>query len=126
MIHQLELTGCGERPLVDAASVRWLEEMLEGEGWLTASEVLKLAGLPITENNRRWVRELANHSDGRIASGPGTPGYALTRALPPDEIGRIETLKHQATEMLRRYTAIFRVWHAKKKIESDNPTPPSN
>ena len=69
-----------------------------GERWTTAKEVGRNLGF-----NERKVRQLAEHSDGIVISGPGCPGYRHINFCNADELREVsERLKSQAKAMLRR------------------------
>ena len=101
---------------VSRETVELLVWLLRGRGWTHASEILVTLDMPDTERNRRWVREVANASGGVIASAPGVP-YRLTAEIPPEEIGKMESLRTQVRQMARRYVQIMRVWHAHERKE---------
>lgn len=64
----------GTHTLEQAA--QWLVDLLEGRAvWTTAAEILRLAGLVINEDNKRWLRTVRQATDGRVIGGPGSPGY---------------------------------------------------
>lgn len=82
--------------------------------WASSDVLLKWLGWPITEGNRRKLRRLAEASDGRVASGPGSPGYKLTHLVSPEELKYVEGTRTQADRMTGRYLAIMRVWHSRQ------------
>jgi hypothetical protein len=59
-------------PDISVAEVDALCAHIAGRGWLTARQLESELGL-----DDRKVRAIAEHSDGRILSGPGCPGYKL-------------------------------------------------
>lgn len=81
---------------------RFLVDILQGQGWKTAAEILKMIGHdPKSESAKRALRAIANSSNGRIACGQ--KGYALTDELGKEEIDHCcKFLNHQAGEMQLR------------------------
>jgi hypothetical protein len=88
-----------------------LISVLRGRGWQTAAQILALMDLPVTEDGRRWVRRVAHASRGQVASGPGSPGYALTCELSPQQMLFVEGMRTQIREMAAHYRDILRTWH---------------
>jgi hypothetical protein len=85
-------------PEVTAAEVGQLAGFLIGKGWLTAKQINEATGL-----DDRRVRAIAEHSAGRILSGPGCPGYRyFDKAALPHAEHAIAGFESQATKMLRR------------------------
>ena len=79
-----------------------------GDQWLTAAEIAKSLGL-----SDRKVRALAEHSQGRIVSAPGCPGYRHLRHTTVEQIAEIRNrLASQAKSMMRRSILIGRMAHA--------------
>lgn len=101
--------------------VEMVIRFLQGRGWKTAAEVLDGLGREDSEDNRRWVRDCASHSGGRIASGPSSPGYCLTVALKPEDWRFVEAIKAQSDMMRQRYIDIQRVWHTRGEIKPADP-----
>ena len=99
-------------PAVSERDTTWLQAALAGRGWVLASTLLAQAGMPATDNTKRWLRAVAHACAGQVASGPGTPGYARTVELRPEQIARLGAMRSQAREMLRQHIRILRVWHA--------------
>lgn len=108
MDEQLDLSVKLPAPKVTAAEVEALCVYLIGRGWVKASEIE--AELKI---NERRVRALAEHSDGKILSGPGCPGYKLfdgkAEIAEADEAA--SRLESQAKHMLHRAAVIRRRLH---------------
>jgi len=93
-------------------NVEWLVESLRAaQEWRSADDILEAAGKPQTDYWRRWVRALAEASEGRVMSAPGSPGYKLTEQCTPEEMRLAEAIRHQCSKMEARYVAIMRVWH---------------
>lgn len=112
MTEQLEFKPAEKKPKVAQEDLdlmtHWLATTSE---WMSAEGLLRWMGWPLSESNRRKLRALAEASKGKIASGPGTPGYKLTRHVSPEELHLIEGLRTQAERMTKRYMEIMRVWH---------------
>jgi hypothetical protein len=98
----LELSIKMPAPEVSAAEVDALCEFLRGKGWIKAAQIE--AELSI---NDRKLRAIAEHSDGRILSGPGCPGYKLfdgrTELIEADLAA--SRLESQARLMIKRAAA---------------------
>jgi hypothetical protein len=95
-------------PEVSPEEVERLCDFLRGRGWLTSKQIFAEIAL-----EERKLRAIAEHSDGRILSGPGCPGYKLftgsTEIAEADLCaGRIES---QARKMIGRAIAIRRRLH---------------
>lgn len=106
-----------------ATEIAVLCDLLRGAGWqfadalatqlLSAGHIAAPASL---ENIKRRIRAVANASDGRILSYPGSPGYKLTREATIEEIQTaVGKIRHQSSEMLARALQIDRVYHGKLK-----------
>jgi len=84
-----------------------LARFLQGRGWLTAADLK--AGLGW---NERRVRAAAAASTGDILSGPGMPGYRITREASADERdSAIAALRAQARRMIARSIRISKCHH---------------
>lgn len=78
-----------------------------GDQWLTAAEIAKALGI-----GDRQVRLLAEHSQGRIVSAPGCPGYRHINHTTVEQIAEIRNrLASQAKAMMRRSILIGRMAH---------------
>lgn len=88
---------------------RLTRHLLEaGPVWITARELA--ATLDLTD---RKVRQLAEHSDGLIVSGPGCPGYRHLNHCTADQLREVaDRLNSQARAMMRRSIRIRRRAHA--------------
>lgn len=92
-------------PATDAAD---LLSFLRGRGWTAGGDLVRLLGWP-----ERRVRAAAEAARGEILSGPGSPGYILTREANANEREAIvSALRSQARRMIGRSLAISRVHHA--------------
>ena len=79
-----------------------------GDQWLTASEIAKALNM-----GDRRVRKLAEHSQGRIVSAPGCPGYRHINHTTTEQIAEIRSrLASQAKAMMRRSILIGRLAHS--------------
>ena len=79
--HSEQLSMFAAPPPV--ANVEWLIGMLNGADWTLAADLVPAAGKSDTENNRRWVRHLADASGGRVIGGQR--GYKLTSVCTLEE-----------------------------------------
>jgi len=104
---QAELDIKTPAPEVTTEEVEQLVEFLEGKGWLTARQIAAAIGL-----DDRRLRAIAEHSAGRILSGPGCPGYRYfdKTALPHAEHA-IACFESQATKMFKRAAAYRQRYH---------------
>lgn len=95
-------------PDITVADVDALCAHLRGRGWVTAKQLAAEIGL-----DDRKIRAVAEHSDGRILSGPGCPGYRLfDGATSLDDARRAaNALQSQGNRMLHRAASIWRRYH---------------
>lgn len=98
--------------------VHWLETvLLRDTGWLTAKQILDLAGTPDTETNHRWVRALASASELVISNNNG---YRHLQHAPIAEI------THAANRLLSQSAAMqsraLRLNHAAHRKLSNQTT----
>jgi hypothetical protein len=104
----LELAIKVPAPEVSPAEVEHVCDFLRGQGWVKARNIE--AVLKIDE---RKIRAIAEHSQGRILSGPGCPGYKLFDGRA--EIGEADLaatrLESQARHMLSRAIAYRKRMH---------------
>lgn len=120
MSSQLQLLA-EEAPSIDPSEIARVCLLLEGAGWLTAEDIAAhffflQSDQPVTESHKRRIRAIANASEGRILSYPGSKGYKLTREATVIEIQTATAkLRHQAGEMHQRALEIDRVYHGKKR-----------
>lgn len=108
MTEQLTFTIRSPGPAVSAEQVDRVCLALRGLGWVTAAEVGPVIGM-----GERQIRAAAEHSDGRILSGPGCPGYRLfdSSTLVGDADRAAASLESQARRMLSRAASIRRRMH---------------
>lgn len=67
-------------------AAEWLVALLDGRAtWTTAADILRTAGLAVTEDAKRWLRLVRAATHGRVLGGPGFPGYRHVRTLTSDE-----------------------------------------
>lgn len=95
-----------------SANVVWLETVLKTQRrWLTAAELLELAGRKNNDDGKRLIRGLANASEW-ILSGPGSPGYRHMECSTPEEIDHYSNANiSQGKDMIRRGIKIKRNAH---------------
>ena len=102
----------------DAEQVLWLLDRVKGRGWIRAAEILRLSDIPDTENNRRWLRSLANASAGRVAGGD--KGYKLTSELTAEEFEHWRNrMRHQTEEMTHRINEAEKVYYGSHPVGSN-------
>ena len=105
MTEQLEMRF-GTRKVQPAQLARDLIEALEGRGWVQSAVLCHRL-----KWSERMVRAAAEAANGDVLSGPGSPGYKLTKYATPEDMRSVATLESQAKRMLARATAIRRKWH---------------
>lgn len=95
------------------ANVEWLERLLkERAEWMTAVEVCRAAGRAESDDQKRYVRQLASASR-YILSGPGSPGYKHLAHCTPEEIRHYTNAGiAQGKQMVKRAVRIRRSAHA--------------
>ena len=105
----LQLQSAFNKAPAEAEIERLVSYLLEaGDQWLTASEIAKALGM-----GDRRVRQLAEHSKGRIVSAPGCPGYRHIHNTTTEQIFEIRSrLTSQAKAMLQRSISIGRLAHS--------------
>jgi hypothetical protein len=108
MNPQLDLEIPAPAPEVSPDQVELLCTFLNGRGWVKSAQIAAEIHL-----DERAVRAIAQHSDGRILSGPGCPGYKLfTGATEIEEADLCATrIESQARQMIKRAAAIRRRFH---------------
>ena len=107
--------GGGTRPTgeaTDATDTAWLERMLDTvRDWQTAAEILQSIGRPVTEDNKRWLRDVASRAK-YVLSGPGSPGYRHIKHSNLEECAHYrEANFSQGKGMIKRGIKISRAAH---------------
>jgi hypothetical protein len=92
--------------VVTPDEIKLLEDRLRGKGWQTAAQL----GAK-TEQQKRKIRAVVQHSRGSILGYPGSPGYKLYADATVAEIHQSVALRVQARELLRRYLDYMRGLH---------------
>lgn len=121
MTTQPELPIRTEAPLFeireDHPNIDWFVRVLEARnGWMLAEDVLRAAGKPVVEYNRRWVRRLADKSKGRVAGGQ--QGYKLVKLMTGEEFHHWRNwMKSQADKMTARIIEADRVFYARAAVD---------
>lgn len=94
-------------PVVTAAEIDAVCTYLRGRSWVKAKQLETDLGL-----DDRKIRVVAEHSDGRILSSPGSPGYRLFTV---DALGDADLCasrhESQAKRQLQRAAQIRRRFH---------------
>ena len=109
-------------PAPDGRDVQWLIDYLRSRDWTLAANICRAIGQcdakgVVNENQKRWVRGLADRSLGKISSGQR--GYKLTLALTGEEYQTARnTLAHQAAELQRRVVEMDHVWYARQPVHA--------
>lgn len=100
-------------------NVEWLVGELQHRGWTFADELLRIAGLVVNEDSRRYIRKLAKESGGRVIGGQR--GYKLTRTCTQEEYNMWRnTMKSQADEMTGRVLEADKVFYSRQPVASGN------
>lgn len=117
--RQLDLIPA-KSPRVTQKEVLWLCAQLRGKGWQTSTRL----GAK-TEPEKRWLRLIAEESDGRIVSYPGSPGYKLFDECRPEDFrhGRYAT-RAQIRKMFTKWRKIERRMHRLGVTINRMPCPP--
>ena len=112
---QLDLIPA-KKPRVEPKDVRWLCAQLVGQGWRTSTDLGAT-----TESQKRWLRLIAEASDGAIVSYPGSPGYKLFDECKPEDFrhGRNATVS-QTKKMAAKWNRVERRMHANRIIGNPN------
>lgn len=107
MTTQLDLDISEKAPRISADEIDLMINALRGKGWQTTTQ------LGATDwNQKRKLRAIAEVSDGRIVSFPGSPGYKLfDECVPEDFLRGDRANRRQARKMLARWTRILRRMH---------------
>jgi len=92
------------------ADVEWLEHLLQmGRDWQTAAEILAAILRPPTDDNKRWLRDLASRSEWILS---GQLGYKNLEHATAEEIDHAANwLISQGKKMIRRGIALRRNAH---------------
>lgn len=114
--HQLTMIGIldvprvlPELPEITDPDARVLSAILltAARKWVSAREIKGATGWPA-----RRIRAAAENAQGRVLSGPGSPGYKLTVYADADEIKHVcAALRHQARRMADKRNAIAQTFH---------------
>lgn len=93
--------------------------ILDGRGWVLAADLLREMNLPVSEGNKRKLREVANQSGGQIASGQD--GYKLVRDMTADEYNHFRNwMKRQADQMTARILRSDQVFYKRQPVHAGN------
>ncbi|MES2219375.1 MAG: hypothetical protein V4587_00225 [Acidobacteriota bacterium] len=102
----------------DNPNVALFVSLLEGRSWVPAKQILIEMEKPVTEDSKRWLRALRRASTGRIAGGPGMPGYKLVLEMTAEEYGHWRnTMRSQTREMLRCVLQADKVFYRRGNVE---------
>lgn len=122
MPHQAELPigTHAKAPEVTDAEVSDVCAWLDGRGWVKAAEICSAFAM-----SDRKVRAIAEASDGRILSGPGSPGYRLfTGTTEIEEADRCASqIESQARRMFARAVSIRRRFHRYARTDHHETNP---
>jgi len=87
-----------------------LAAMLRGRGWVLSRDLLIELGRPVNEDERRWLRKLAEESYEIIS---GQRGYCHVSDATADEVNHAcNALESQAGKMSARALRLRRRMHA--------------
>lgn len=94
-------------------------ELLKGQDWRTAADLLKAIGCNDSESARRSLRNVAQASEGQIAGGQ--LGYKLVSEMTQEEYNHWRNwMKSQADEMTARVLASDKVFYRRRPVETAN------
>lgn len=113
MTAQLELIPA-KKARVTPRDIAWFcTQLRDADGWRTSTDL----GAK-TEKEKRWLRQVAEKSDGAIVSYPGSPGYKLfDKCLPEDfRHGRNATIS-QTKKMAAKWNRVERRMHANRLVD---------
>lgn len=100
-------------------NARRLVEYLQGEDWLTANEILEAWGVAVNDAHRRWLRALAEASDGAVAGGQR--GYKLVSSMTQEEYQHFRNwMKSQADQMTSRILKSDKVFYSRQPVAAGN------
>lgn len=90
--------------------VAWLENLLKAnKDWMTSTQCIGMLQRPASDDNRRWIRELASRSEWIIS---GQKGYKHIEHGTTEEINHAANwLESQANKMSKRAAGIRRNAH---------------
>lgn len=123
---QLALDFASPAPRVGPCDVVNLCHLLRGQGWLTAAQISARVVERRINGGRPWnerrVRAIAEASDGRVVSFPGSPGYKLFDEVSEAMIDHaIAAIRSQAKRMMARSLAIERRHHRRDLVDRPQP-----
>jgi hypothetical protein len=96
-----------KRSSITPEQVELVATYLRDKAWVKGEEIC--ADLKITD---RMLRKIVEFADGRIISGPGSPGYRLfTREALADADAVASSFESQGKRMLQHAIAIRRRFH---------------
>ena len=96
-------------------NVEWFVNFLAGRDWITAGELLKEAGMPDTDSNRRALRAFAEASKGRVAGGQ--KGYKLVAEMKKVEFDHYRNwMLSQARSMEQRVVDADRIFFSRQAV----------
>lgn len=110
--HARRIAALPALPKIEKGSenVKFVIHLLEGKDWKTARELCELLGWPITEDNKRWFRAVAQASEGQIAGDQR--GYKLVREMTKAEYDAWEARwTKEAREIETRVVEARRVFY---------------
>src|SRR4051812_36063151 len=109
--QQTEMPLYAGKPV--AKNVTWLENLLcDRRDWMTAAEIIQAGCLKDTDDNKRYIRQLANASEF-VLSGPGSPGYKHLKFCTAKEAQHyIDAGVSQGKSMIKRAIRLRRSAHA--------------
>lgn len=105
--------GCADEKI--AEEIEWMVTVLTRANWMSSESILSQAFKDCTETNKRKLRYLANHSEGRIAGGQR--GYKLVVDMTADEFNHWRNaMASQAREMQTRVLQADKVFYRRQSI----------
>ncbi len=107
MTLQLELPIAEKAPKISEGEIVAMMNTLHGRGWQKSSQL----GAKTWDQKRR-LRAIANASNGRIVSWPGSPGYKLFDECTPEDFLRGDNATRSAVrELLGKWKRILKRMH---------------
>lgn len=90
----------------------WLVSFLQGRGFTPSGNILRAMNLPVTEDNKRWLRNVRVATRGHVIGGPGFPGYVLLARLTLEDFQHWKrSMRSQARNMIGDILRTEKLYH---------------
>lgn len=109
---EFHFANARERDELIPKLAEWLVKFLAGKEFVKSKDVLIALGVPVNEDNKRWLRKVRVATGGRVIGGPGFPGYMLLRAMSPEHFQHWKrSMRAQAREMISESIRAEKLYH---------------